>query len=177
MDNRQQLQKDFATILQNCTLMQLAGAPSGCYLDRDGLPHMDVDGRDLCRVRYSPHGAVFHREDARCTGARYATHLLNLRPCGPCRVCNPAVPNLHWYNQLLAIVLALAEHDIPLPHIALTPDDHLTADMILPILPDDTLYEEASPWDFNRALPILQDAIASQLNAQQDAAPQQETTL
>ena len=163
MENSTSIQKAFGTVLQNCTLMQLAGAPSGSYLDKDGLPHMDVNGTDLCMARYSSYGEVFHSADSRCAGARYPSHLLDLTPCAPCRVCKPAVPNLHWYNQLLSIVLALAEYDVPLPHIALTPDDHITADMVPPILSDDELYEEATPLAFNLALPILQQAIAHQL--------------
>lgn len=162
MDDRSQAQRAFQTVIQDCTLMQLAGAPSGSYLDSEGLPHLMVDGVDLCSVQYSSHGEVFHSSTSRCAGARYHTHLLNLTPCAPCRVCQPAVPNLHWYNRLLSIVLALSEYDVPLPHIALSPNDHLTAEMVSPILPDSQFYEEPSPWEFNLALPILQNAIAAQ---------------
>ena len=162
MDTHAQLQRDMHTVLQNTTLMQLAGAPSGSWLDADGLPHITVDGNDLCVVRYCAHGEVFHRCDSHCTGARYRTHILDLTACPPCRVCTPAVPNLHWYNTLLTIVLTLSAYDIPLPHIALTPEDHLTADMVLPMLPDWERYEEPNPWEFNLALPVLQKAIAHQ---------------
>ncbi len=170
MEDHSQARRAFETVIQDCTLMQLAGAPSGSYLDSDGLPHLMVDGLDLCSVQYSSHGEVFHSAASRCAGARFRTHLFNLTPCAPCRVCQPAVPNLHWYNRLLSIVLALSEYDVPLPHIALSPDDHLTAEMIPPILPDSQLYEEASPWEFNLALPILQNAIAAQ-KASDDANP------
>lgn len=170
MESAQQTQQAFRTVIQNCTLMQLAGAPSGSYLDTDGMPHIAVNGKDICSARYSSFGEVFHASDSHCAGAKYPTHLLNLVPCAPCHVCNPSVPNLHWYNQLLSIVLTLSQYQVPLPHIALTPDDHLTADMIPPILPDTELYEEVSAWEFNMALPVLQEAIAQQLKQEQEKA-------
>ncbi len=170
METEQQTRQAFCTVIQNCTLMQLAGAPSGSYLDPDGMPHLSVNGKDICSVRCSSFGEVFHDSSSHCSGAKYPTHLLNLVPCAPCRVCNPSVPNLHWYNQLLSIVLTLAQYNVPLPHIALTPDDHLTADMVPPILPDTELYEEASAWEFNMALPILQQAIARQIKQDQTEA-------
>lgn len=156
------------TVIQSSTLMQLAGAPSGSYLDEDGMPHLWVDGKDICQVRYSSFGEVFHDADSRCSGARYPSHLLDLVPCAPCRVCKPPVPNLQWYNRLLRITLVLSDNGVPLPYIALTPEDHLTADLIPPILPDTERYEEPSAWDANRAMHILQQAIHIQNAAQTD---------
>lgn len=167
MEVSNQTQQALRTVIQNCTLMQLAGAPSGSYLDQDAQPHIAVDGKDICVVRCSSFGKVFHDIDSHCSGAKYTTHVFGLQPCAPCRVCKPSVPNLQWYNQLLAIVLVLADNHVPIPHIALTPDDHLTADMILPILPDSELYQEASGWELNRAVQVLQKAIKQQLACKQ----------
>lgn len=121
-EQKETFAKDLAAIVDGLDLLSLSNAPESSYLDQKGLPHILVDGEDICIVVYTPTGEVFHQAKRPCIKYPQTTNLANLVPCSACARCNPIIPDLSWYGRCLSNAEILQRYGITI-HVPLSSDE------------------------------------------------------
>ena len=114
--------KDLTAIVDGLDLLSLSNAPESSYLDQKGLPHIIVDGEDVCMVMYTTTGEVFHRAKKPCIKYLQTTNLAYLVPCSACARCYPIIPDLSWYGRCLSNAEILQRYGISI-HVPLSSDE------------------------------------------------------
>lgn len=114
--------KDLTAIVDGLDLLSLSNAPESSYLDQKGLPHIIIDGEDVCMVMYTTTGEVFHRAKKPCIKYLQTTNLAYLVPCSACARCCPIVPDLSWYGRCLSNAEILQRYGISI-HVPLSSDE------------------------------------------------------
>lgn len=114
--------KDLSALVDGLDLLSLSNAPESSYLDQKGLPHIIVDGEDICTVSYTPTGEVFHQAKKPCIKYLQTTNLAYLVPCSACARCNPIIPDLSWYGRCLSNAEILRRYGITI-HIPISADE------------------------------------------------------
>lgn len=121
-DQKESFIKDLSTIVDGLDLLSLSNAPEASYLDQKGLPHVIVDGEDICTVLFTPTGSVFHYQKNPCIKYLQTTNIAYLMPCSPCSRCYPKVPDLSWYGRCLSNAVILQRYGIDI-HIPIFSDE------------------------------------------------------
>ena len=114
--------QDLSALVNGLDLLSLSNAPESCYLDPKGLPHMIVDGEDICTVSFAPSGEVFHSQKNPCLKYLITANIAHLTPCRACTRCYPTTPELSWYGRCLSNAVILQRYGIKI-HIPLSSDE------------------------------------------------------
>lgn len=121
-DQKETFIKDLSAIVDGLDLLSLSNAPEASYLDQKGLPHIVVDGEDICTILFTPTGGVFHCQKNPCIKYLQTTNIAYLMPCSSCSRCHPKVPDLSWYGRCLSNAVILQRYGIDI-HIPISSDE------------------------------------------------------